>query len=218
MHDAEEIASPGPAATGNEMDLVAALRSGDEATFESLLSCYNGPMLRLALSYVRAPAVAEEVVQETWLAVLQGIDRFEARSSLRTWLFRILTNQARTWGAREGRCAPFSALWQTDDAPEAAVDLGRFDAVTHHWVTPPARWAETPEERLLSGETRALLQAAIADLPPNQRAVISLRDVEGWAADEVCSVLGVSETNQRVLLHRARSRVRRALAQHLALD
>jgi RNA polymerase sigma-70 factor (ECF subfamily) len=171
--------------------------------------------------YVRERVVAEEVAQEIWLGVLQGIHRFEGRSSLKTWIFHILTNRAKTHGQREGRTIPFSAVWNPDDDPdEMAVDPQRFLPADHprwpgHWASFPNRWDAIPEEHLLSQETRAVLQSAIDRLPPSQREVISLRDVEGWTSDEVCNVLGISKTNQRVLLHRARSKVRRALEQYL---
>ncbi len=175
-------------------------------------------MIRLALSYVRSRAVAEEVVQEAWLGVFKGLDRFEGRSSLRTWIFRILTNTAKTRAEREGRTVPLSSLGGPDD--ESAVALDRFLGDDHprwpgHWAEPPRRWDGIPESRLLSAETRARIAAAIDVLPPQQRQVISLRDVEGWPADEVCNVLGLSETNQRVLLHRARAQVRAALEEYL---
>ncbi len=173
-------------------------------------------MLRIAMLYVSSRAVAEEVVQETWLAVFTGLERFEERSSLKTWLFRILTNKAKTRGQREGRTIPFSSLASDGDEDEPAVDVDRFLGPGHryedHWAAPPR---SVPEERLLAAEARERIDAAIAALPPNQRAVITLRDVEGCSAEEACSVLGVSETNQRVLLHRARSKVRAALEQYL---
>ena len=166
--------------------------------------------------YVSTRAVAEEVVQETWLAVLTGLERFEGRSSLKTWLFRILSNKAKTRGQREGRTLPFSSLATDGDESETAVDVDRFVGPDHrhsgHWATPPRG---VPEERLLAGEARTRIEEAIATLPPNQRAVITLRDVEGLSAEEACSVLGLSETNQRVLLHRARSKVRAAFERYL---
>ena len=162
--------------------------------------------------YVSTRAVAEEVVQETWLAVLTGLDRFEGRSSLKTWLFRILSNKAKTRGQREGRTLPFSSLATDGDESEPAVDIDRFAGHAGHWAAPPRG---VPEERLLAGEAKARIEAAIAGLPPNQRTVITLRDVEGLSAEEACSVLGLSETNQRVLLHRARSKVRAAFEQYL---
>jgi RNA polymerase sigma-70 factor, ECF subfamily len=196
----------------NEAALVAKLRAGDEAAFRALIEMYHAMLVRVARMYVSTQAVAEEVAQETWLAVLQGIDRFEGRSSLKTWLFRILTNRAKTRGIREGRSLPFSAL----EPDEPAVEGERFHGGDHnwpgHWAAPPAGF---PEERLIARETREVIERAIEGLPPTQRAVISLRDVEGWSAEEVCNALTVSETNQRVLLHRARAAVRAALEQYL---
>jgi len=160
--------------------------------------------------------VAEEVAQETWLAVLNGIDRFEGRSTLKTWLFRILTNRAKTRGERESRSVPFSSIGDPD---EPAVDPDSFrpdgDQYPGGWKEFPTPWEGDPEERLLAGEARALILDAIEQLPANQRAVITLRDIEGFDADDVCNVLELSDTNQRVLLHRARSKVRRALEQYL---
>jgi RNA polymerase sigma-70 factor, ECF subfamily len=193
--------------------VIAALRAREDRAFEELMRMYNASLLRVALIYVPSRAVAEDVVQETWIAVLNGIDRFEGRSSLKTWIFRILTNIAKTRGQREGRTVPFSALERPDAVPEAAVDADRFRPADHerwpgHWASKPEPW---PEERLLAAETRVVVERAIDRLPPAQRAVISLRDIEGWSSDETRNALGVSETNQRVLLHRARSKVRQAL-------
>ena len=200
--------------------VVKALRARDESVFEMLMREYNPSLLRVAQIYVTSRAVAEEVVQETWLGVLNGIDRFEARSSLKTWIFRILTNIAKTRAQREGRTLPFSALERPDAVPEPAVSPERFLPPDHarwpgHWAAKPEPW---PEERLLAGETRAVVEHAIEQLPPAQRAVISLRDVEGWSSEETCNALGLSETNQRVLLHRARSKVRQALEDYLSED
>jgi RNA polymerase sigma-70 factor, ECF subfamily len=199
----------------NDLGLVDALRAGDEATFATLVGRYSGAMLRLAQLYVRSRAVAEEVVQETWIAVLNGIVRFEGRSSLKTWIFRIVANKAKTRAAKEGRSVPFSAF-----APdEPSVDPERFrgpeDRYPGHWVTFPSSWAGEPEERLLASETLALVENAIAQLPPAQAVVITMRDVEGFDVGEVCDTLEISEGNQRVLLHRARSKVRRALEEYL---
>ena len=185
--------------------------------FAELMRMYNASLLRVALIYVATRAVAEDVVQETWIGVLNGIDRFEGRSSLKTWIFRILTNIAKTRGQREGRTVPFSALERPDAVPEAAVDADRFLPPDHerwpgHWASRPEPW---PEERLLAAETRAVVERAIEELPPAQRAVISLRDIEGWSSEEARNALGISETNQRVLLHRARSKVRQALENYL---
>jgi RNA polymerase sigma-70 factor (ECF subfamily) len=205
-----------PLADENEQELVAALRAGDEAAFAALVDRYHASLVRLARVYVRDRSVAEEVAQETWLAVLNGIDRFEGRSSFKTWLFRILTNRAKTRGQRERRSVPFSSL---GDPEEPAVDPGRFrpegEQYAGGWTEFPVAWEGDPEERLLAGEARALILDTIAELPPNQRAVITLRDIEGFDADDVCNVLDVSDTNQRVLLHRARSKVRQALEQYL---
>src|SRR5919202_1338148 len=198
--------------------LIEGLRAHDESAFEQLMREYNASLLRVAQIYVASRASAEDVVQETWLGVLNGIDRFEGRSSLKTWIFRILTNIAKTRGQREGRSVPFSALERPDAVPEPAVEPERFLPPDHerwpgHWATKPEPW---PDERLLAVETREIVERAIEELPPAQRAVISLRDIEGWSSEEPCNALGVSETNQRVLLHRARSKVRRALEEYLS--
>jgi RNA polymerase sigma-70 factor, ECF subfamily len=195
--------------------LVEALRAGDESAFMQLVQDWGPAMLRVARMYVSSRAVAEEVVQEAWVGVLNGIDRFEGRSSLKTWVFRILTNTAKTRAAREGRSVPFSAL-----APEGedVVDPDRFlgddSRFPGHWGAPPRRW-EGPEGQLLAGETLEVIEREIAALPAAQAAVITMRDVEGLDAEEVCNALEITETNQRVLLHRARSKVRRALEEYL---
>jgi RNA polymerase sigma-70 factor (ECF subfamily) len=205
-----------PLAEENEQELVAALRVGDEGAFAALVDRYHASLVRLARMYVRQPSVAEEVAQETWLAVLNGIDRFERRSSLKTWIYRILTNRAKTRAERERRSVPFSSMVDSD---EPAVDPERFrpegEQYPGGWKDSPAAWEGSPEERLLASEARALILHTIEQLPPNQRAVITLRDVEGFSADETRNVLELSDTNQRVLLHRARSKVRRALEQYL---
>jgi RNA polymerase sigma-70 factor (ECF subfamily) len=191
--------------------LVERLRAGDEGAFAELVSRYNSSLLRVARLFVPTAALAEDVVQETWLGVVKGIDRFEGRSSLKTWIFRILTNTAKTRGQREARSLPFSSLDDAEGTFEPAVEAGRFTPVGH-WVDPPRAW---PEDRLLARETVQVIETAIASLPPAQRAVVSLRDVEGWHAEEVRNALDLSETNQRVLLHRGRAKVRRALDQYL---
>lgn len=204
----------------DDATLVDALRRRDEATFLQLVREYQAPLLRMALVYARSRAVAEEIVQDTWLGVIQGIDRFEGRASFKTWLFRILVNRARTRAEREGRTVAFSSLGKDAAEPdEPVVDPARFLPDTDpdwpsHWALPPRPWGPSPEDELLTRETLDLVERAIAELPPAQREVITLRDVEGWSAEEVCNVLGLSETNQRVLLHRARSRVRSALEHH----
>ena len=205
----------------SERDLCAALRRGDEAAFARLVALHHASLRRVALSYVRTAAVADEVVQETWLAVLRGVDNFEERSSLKTWIFRILTNKAKTRAERESRTVPLSALPSGDaDEDESAVDPNRFFDQQHarwpgHWASPPARWDELPEEHLSGRETLDALKTAIEQLPPQQRQVIVLRDVEGWESNDICELLGLSEANQRVLLHRARSKVRQALEDHI---
>jgi RNA polymerase sigma-70 factor, ECF subfamily len=201
-----------------DAQLVAALRAGDETAFRELVRDWHGSLLRVAQIFVPSRSVAEEVVQETWLRVLGALDRFEGRSSLRTWVFRILVNTAKTRAQREGRVLPFSALNDPGRIPEAAVDSDRFrpeddERFPGGWSSPPR---ELPEERLLAAETRQVIAGAIAGLPATQAAVISLRDVEGWSSEEVCNALDVTEVNQRVLLHRARANVRRALEEYLA--
>ena len=199
----------------NDARLVAALSSGDAAAFATLVDRHGRAMIRVAMAYVPSRAAAEEVVQETWIAVMRGIDGFEGRSSLKTWIFSILTNVAMRSGARERRSVPFSALAGAEDTGEPSVDPDRFLPADHelfpgHWAIMPARWP-TPEEGLLAGETREVIVAAIAELPVAQRTVIALRDVEGWSSEEVCEALEISAGNQRILLHRARSRVRNAV-------
>ena len=198
--------------TDPDAALLDGLRRGDEAAFMTLVERYNAAMVRLASTFVPSRAVAEEVVQETWLGVLQGIDGFEGRSTLKTWIFRILVNRARTRGAREARSVPFASLGPDDGEP--AVDPERFLA-NGAWSTPPRSWEGEPEERLLSAEARAVIDGAIEKLPPTQRQVITLRDVEGYGSAEVRDLLELSEGNQRVLLHRARSKVRQALEDYL---
>jgi len=200
-----------------EAQLVDALRAGDEAAFAQLVREYQPSLVRVARIYVSTQAAAEEVAAETWLAVLNGIGRFEGRSSLRTWIFRILTNIAKTRAQRDGRTLPFSALQDPGRVPEAALDADRFLDPEHprwpgHWAVRPEPW---PEDAVIAAETQARLAEAIEALPPTQRAVISLRDIEGWSSEEVRNALELSETNQRVLLHRARSKVRRALESYL---
>ncbi len=212
----------------DERTLIDALRQGDEAAFATLVERYHVSMVRIAMLYARRRDVAEDVAQETWLAVFQGVDRFEGRSSLKTWLFRILTNRAKTRGAREARSVPLSALVSRggeggEDQDEPAVDPSRFLGPEHprwpgHWATPPKSWGESPETRLQNAETREVIDAAIAALPPSQREAITLRDIEGLGSEEVCELLGISEGNQRVLLHRARSKVRAALERVFGAD
>jgi RNA polymerase sigma-70 factor (ECF subfamily) len=207
--------------TENEADaaLVARLRDGDESAFVELIDSYGATMLRVAQMFVRDRATAEEVVQETWLAVLNGIDRFEGRSSLKTWLFRILTNRAKTRGQRDGRMVPFSSLAGSGEEDEPSVDPDRFlgpdSAEPGAWAAPPRAW---PQDKIVEKETLGVIQMAIEQLPDAQREVIRLRDVEGWTPMEVAEALEITDGNQRVLLHRARSKVRAALERYLDPD
>jgi RNA polymerase sigma-70 factor (ECF subfamily) len=221
FQDSAGYDTAGGQASPEDLLTVAALCRGDEQAFALLLERYHGSMLRLAQLYVPSRAVAEEVVQEAWLGVLQGLARFEGRASLKTWIFRILTNRARTCGQREGRSVPFSGLAsEAADPGEPTVDPGQFWPADHPqwaniWVSYPRSWEGRPEDQALARELRAEIQQAIGALPPVQREVITLRDVEGWPAEEICSMLGISEANQRVLLHRARAKVRRELDRYL---
>jgi RNA polymerase sigma-70 factor (ECF subfamily) len=209
--------------TQQETRLIGALRAGDEAAFASLIDMYHASMLRIAMLYVRNASVAEEVVQDAWLGMLRGLGGFEARSSLKTWLFRILVNTAKARAMRERRSVPLSVLADAGlevSSFEPALEPERFrppDAPqwAGGWVSFPMTWGDAPEERLLARETQLTIRGAIDALPPNQRSVVSLRDIEGWAAEEVCQVLQITEANQRVLLHRGRSRVRRVLERYL---
>ncbi|MBI4161344.1 MAG: RNA polymerase sigma factor [Acidobacteria bacterium] len=204
-------------ASPEDRALVNQLLAGDESAFATFVGRYHNHLLRLALFFVSDSATAEEVVQETWLGLLRGLRSFEGRSSLKTWLFRILVNQARTRGAREGRRRALSAPVEAGDPPEPAVDPHRFGP-NGAWVKPPRPWAgRSPEDRVLQGEALVVLRKAISELPPNQRAVVTLRDLEELTSEEVCNALDISETNQRVLLHRGRSRLRRALEQHFGV-
>src|SRR3954452_4283232 len=201
-----------------DAEIVAALKRGDESVFADLVDAYSPGLLRMARMFVRDQAVAEDVVQDTWIGVLRGIDRFEGRSSLKTWIYRILINTAKTRGQRESRSIPFSAAASYD---EPAVDPDRFLDAGHRWagawMLGPSDW-QTPEEELLQRETRDAILPAIDQLPAAQRAVITMRDVEGFPADEVAEALGISDGNQRELLRRSRSRVRAAVeAQFVAI-
>jgi RNA polymerase sigma-70 factor (ECF subfamily) len=197
----------------DERKLIERLRAREEAAFVEAVERYYGYLLPLANFFVSNRAVAEEVVQEAWLAVLKGIDRFEERSSFKTWISRIVMNLARSRGVRESRMAAFPEFANHEaERPEAAVDPERFrttiDEYPDHWSLAPRAWNSDPEKLLLTAETMAILDRAIECLPEAQRLVLTMRDVNGWTADEVCNALEISETNQRVLLHRARSKVR----------
>jgi RNA polymerase sigma-70 factor (ECF subfamily) len=211
----------GRSGSAPEDALLPALRAGDADAFGELVDRLNEPLLRLARMYASNPAIAEEVVQEAWIGVLAGLGRFEGRSSLRTWCSRIVINIARTRAAREHRQIPFSAFEDSGSPGEPTVEAERFLPAGDpdwpgHWISYPSSWEDIPEERLLGAETRAVVAAAIAALPPAQREVITMRDVNGWSSDEVCNALDISATNQRVLLHRARAKVRGRLERHLA--
>ncbi len=204
-------------ASGDELEVLARLRAGDEQAFEALVARHYGTMMAVAQTYVRTRAVAEEVVQEAWLALLQSLDRFEGRSSLKTWILAILVNKAKTRGVREARSVPFASLAPEHDEP--AVEPERFrgpeDGFPGHWRAYPRNWGAAPDVTLEDRETAQVALRAIAALPLAQQTVIRMRDIEGYSSDEVCAALGVSVGNQRVLLHRARSRVRAALEAHL---
>jgi RNA polymerase sigma-70 factor (ECF subfamily) len=199
----------------DEARLIEGLRAGDEAAFAELMREYGAGMLRVAQMFVSSRAVAEEVVQEAWLGVLKGIGRFEGRSSLKTWLFRIVANTAKTRGVREARSIPFSALGAAEGEPAVDPDrfLGAGERFPGHWAVPPQAWA--PEGRLLGQETLEIIERELERLPPAQRAVIAMRDIQGFSSEEVCNALDLTETNQRVLLHRARSKVRAALEEYM---
>jgi RNA polymerase sigma-70 factor (ECF subfamily) len=191
-----------------------ALRAGDAAAFERLVERYSDALLRLALGHVRERSVAEEVVQETWLQVIRSLDRFEGRSSLKTWIFGIGINVARHHQRRESRSLPFSSLFRREDDHGVELDESRFGR-DGAWVQPPASWAAIPEEHLLGVETRERIEAALAELPPRLREIAVLRDVAGWTSEEVCNVLKITPANQRVRLHRARTAIRQRLEEYL---
>jgi RNA polymerase sigma-70 factor (ECF subfamily) len=211
--------SPADAGGGRDQAELAALRRGDQAAFMALVRRLHPTMVGVASSYVASRAVAEEVTQDTWVAVLEELDRFEGRSSLKTWIFRILTNKAKTRGVRERRTLPFSSLATQQETEGPAMPPETFLDDEHrwagHWASPVAPW-ELPEEHVLSSELAAVIRRAIDDLPPGQRAVVALRDGQSLASHEVCDLLGISEANQRVLLHRGRIKVRAAVADYAA--
>jgi RNA polymerase sigma-70 factor (ECF subfamily) len=191
----------------SDVELLARLRAGDESAFVGLVGRYQGSLLRVARTFVPSDAVAEEVVQDTWMGVVRGVDRFEGRSSFKTWLFRILVNRARTSGVREHRHVSV-------DPTEPAVSPDRFDG-SGAWAEPVTPWESDVDDRLVAAAWGPLLREAIDALPDRQRDVVLLRDVEGLPSEDVCDVLGITEGNQRVLLHRGRSRLRTALESEL---
>jgi RNA polymerase sigma-70 factor (ECF subfamily) len=192
-----------------DTELLNRLRNGDEEAFVILVGQYQQPMLRLARSMVPSQAVAEEAVQETWIGVVRGIDRFEGRSSLKTWLFRILINRARSAGSHEHSTTAVESLH--------TVDPDRFDA-QGQWADPLDRWVERADDRIDAARWRPVLKTALEDLPPRQRQVVILRDVEGLTSDEACDLLGISAGNQRILLHRGRGRLRGVLETQMGRD
>ena len=201
-----------------DAEWIAALQKGDEGAFATLVELYHTQMIRVATAFVNNTAVAEEVVQETWIGMLRGLGRFEGRSSLKTWLFSILLNKAKTIAKREVRHRHV-VIYEEGSSTSSSVPRSRFqgagDPEPGHWVKMPQDWNNLPEERMLSQETLDYLRSAIEELPPNQKEVLVLRDIEGWDSGEVCNVLNISESNQRVLLHRARSKVRAMLETYL---
>jgi len=213
-HSSDEVGTP-RCGRSEDLRLVAAISGGDERAFRSLVERHHEAMVRLAGAYV-PPGAAEEVTQEAWIGVLKGLHKFEGRSSLKAWIFRILINCAQLRGSREARAVPFSAL--EGESQEAAVERERFLDADHpqwpgHWASHPKPWSD---ERLISEETLAMVAKAMEGLPRAQREVMRLRDVEGWTSAEVCEALEISEANQRVLLHRARSRVRQTIEPYMS--
>jgi RNA polymerase sigma-70 factor (ECF subfamily) len=207
----------GSSALPPEAELLTRLRSGDEATFAAVLDAWSRGMMRAARAYVASDEAAQDVVQETWLAVIRGLDQFEGRSSLRTWAYRILVNIARTQGAKDSRTIAWSSLMPDGVGP--TVDPGRFrgphDPYPGHWQQPPATWP-SPESEVVSREIRRTIEAALVDLPHAHRVVITLRDMDGYSAEEVCTILQIGAANQRVLLHRARAAVRARIEEYFA--
>jgi RNA polymerase sigma-70 factor (ECF subfamily) len=205
----------------DDAEVVAALRAGDEDAFARLLDRYDAPLRRFARSFVSSTATAEEVVQDTWLAVIEGIDRFEQRSSLKTWIYRILMNKARTRGVRDKRSVVFSAVVSDMDGFGPTFPPDQFLPPDHptwpgHWATAPLAWESLPHQELEARETLERVRAAIDDLPTMHRLVITLRDLDGCSSTEVCALLDLTPANQRVVLHRARAKVRAALEDYFA--
>jgi RNA polymerase sigma-70 factor, ECF subfamily len=217
---AVQVPAQGTAAS-DDSAIVERLRRGEESAFVEIVTGWSPMMLRVARGHLSTDASSEEVVQDTWVAVVHGLHRFEGRSSLRTWVFRILVNLAKTRGVRESRSVPMSSYLATDDS-QTTVDPDRFrgpdDEYPRHWTVggQPVRWVTGPEQSAVDAETRRLLGQALADLPERQRTVVTLRDVHGMSGAEVCPLLGISAANQRVLLHRGRARLRAVLEQYYA--
>jgi RNA polymerase sigma-70 factor (ECF subfamily) len=220
MIEAASDSGAGRVVAPDDGSVIDALRHGDEGAFERLVDRYHPSLRRVARLYIANRAVADEVVQDTWLGVIQGIWAFERRSSLKTWIFRILINRAKTRAAREGRMVPFARFDAAVEAAEAVIAPDHLQPVDHPaepgpWAHPPPDLGASPERWLLAQEARQHLQSAIAALPEHQRLVLILRDVEGCSTEEVCNALGFQETNTRVLLHRARAKVRAVLEPYL---
>lgn len=199
----------------HESELVAGLQAGDHDAFRLLVKSLHAPLVRMARIYVPA-ALAEEVVQDTWLAVVRSVHAFEHKASVKTWVYRIMLNKVRTLAKREGKIVPYASVGPgVDAAPSVDPDrLVHPELGAGYWPEAPPRWDSRPEEQLLSAETISVVTAAIAKLSGAQREVMALRDIEGWTSEEVCEALGVSSVNQRVLLHRARASVRAALQEY----
>ena len=214
-----ELEQP-PAVVNREAVLLSRLRQGDEGAFNELVTHHHGALVRTAMGYVADRDVAEEVVQDTWMAVIEGLDRFEGRSSLRTWIFGIMIHKAKDRGVREKRHVNFSSFESVDEEGEEAVDPSRFHQSGEwagHWAFPPQRWDDqTPEKLLASQQAVNAMNHAIEALPKNLKEVLILRDVEGIEAKEVCGILKITETNLYVRLHRARERVRQTVETYLA--
>ena len=216
------VNAPSPS-TPDDDELVTRLRAGEEAAFRELLDRFDAPLRRAARTYVATDAAADEVVQDVWVGVLRGIDRFEQRSSLKTWIYRILMNIASTRGTRDKRSVPFASLGRDDDSDDTpAFSPERFQdlqgAYPGHWSAFPTRWHDHPEIRAVGRETLSVVRDALDRLPPSQQEVVRLRDVEGWTSTEVCNALDLTETNQRVLLHRGRAKLRTALESYFDIE
>lgn len=201
----------------DEITLLSLLRQRDETAFTQLVEQYHSSLIRLATIYVQDTTAAEEVTQETWLAVLHGLDRFEGRSSIKTWIFTILTNKAKTRGGREKRTVSYTDLGETPTVSPDRFNDPSAENWPNHWRrgSAPVSWDDIPEDLLLSRETLNIIREAIDQLPENQRLVVTLHDMDELSAQEICNILGISETNQRVLLHRGRARIRQILEDHL---
>jgi RNA polymerase sigma-70 factor (ECF subfamily) len=208
-----------PSLAKGEDSLIARLRKGDEGAFDELVSRHHGALIRMAMGYVADRELAEEVVQDTWMAVIESLDRFEGRSSLRTWIFGILIHKAKDRGVREKRHSTFSAFESYDDEHDEAVDPARFQQSGEwagHWAFPPQPWDDqTPEKLLANRQAVDAMQRAIDELPATLKSVLILRDVEGVESNEICELLAITETNLYVRLHRARERVRQAVEFYL---